>query len=218
MFIAYHYLKAKSTKKMYNFTFLENNKSIIYENQGGKMKATGVVRRIDDLGRIVIPKEIRKTLRIKEGSPLEIFTEKEGDIILRKYSPIGEILAFSSEYAESLAKVTDLIAIITDKDTVIAVSGTTKKDLLEQKISQELEKIIDKREAVITDNKDAILITEKGNKEKEAKAQVIVPIISDSELVGSIILLSKEQDTKLTESEKKIAEVAASFLGNQMEI
>ena len=182
------------------------------------MKATGVVRRIDDLGRIVIPKEIRKTLRIKEGSPLEIFTEKEGDIILRKYSPIGEILAFSSEYAESLAKVTDLIAIITDKDTVIAVSGTTKKDLLEQKISQELEKIIDKREAVITDNKDAILITEKGNKEKEAKAQVIVPIISDSELVGSIILLSKEQDTKLTESEKKIAEVAASFLGNQMEI
>ena len=182
------------------------------------MKATGVVRRIDDLGRIVIPKEIRKTLRIKEGSPLEIFTEKEGDIILRKYSPIGEILAFSSEYAESLAKVTDLIAIITDKDTVIAVSGTTKKDLLEQKISQELEKIIDKREAVITDNKDAILITEKGNKEKEAKAQVIVPIISDSEVVGSIILLSKEQDTKLTESEKKIAEVAASFLGNQMEI
>ena len=182
------------------------------------MKATGVVRRIDDLGRIVIPKEIRKTLRIKEGSPLEIFTEKEGDIILRKYSPIGEILAFSSEYAESLAKVTDLIAIITDKDTVIAVSGTTKKDLLEQKISQDLEKIIDKREAVITDSKDAILITEKGNKEKEAKAQVIVPIISDSEVVGSIILLSKEQDTKLTESEKKIAEVAASFLGNQMEI
>ena len=182
------------------------------------MKATGVVRRIDDLGRIVIPKEIRKTLRIKEGSPLEIFTEKEGDIILRKYSPIGEILAFSAEYAESLAKVTDLIAIITDKDTVIAVSGTTKKDLLEQKISQDLEKIIDKREAVITDSKDAILITEKGNKEKEAKAQVIVPIISDSEVVGSIILLSKEQDTKLTESEKKIAEVAASFLGNQMEI
>ena len=93
------------------------------------MKATGVVRRIDDLGRIVIPKEIRKTLRIKEGSPLEIFTEKEGDIILRKYSPIGEISNFSSEYVESLAKVTDLIAIVTDKDTIIAVSGTQKKDL-----------------------------------------------------------------------------------------
>ena len=96
------------------------------------MKATGVVRRIDDLGRIVIPKEIRKTLRIKEGSPLEIFTEKDGDIILRKYSPIGEISSFSAEYAESLAKVTDLVTIITDKDIVTAVSGTTKKDLLEQ--------------------------------------------------------------------------------------
>ena len=108
------------------------------------MKATGVVRRIDDLGRIVIPKEIRKTLRIKEGSPLEIFTEKQGDIILRKYSPIGEISAFSSEYVESLAKITELIAIITDKDVIIAVSGTAKKDYLEQKISPELEKIIDR--------------------------------------------------------------------------
>ena len=182
------------------------------------MKATGVVRRIDDLGRIVIPKEIRKTLRIKEGSPLEIFTEKEGDIILRKYSPIGEILAFSSEYAESLAKVTNLIAIITDKDTVIACSGTSKKDILEQKISPELEKIIDKRETCVLESKNAILITEKGNKEKECKAQVIVPIISDSEVVGAIVLISKEEDLKLGNSEKQIAEIAANFLGNQMEI
>ena len=182
------------------------------------MKATGVVRRIDDLGRIVIPKEIRKTLRIKEGSPLEIFTEKEGDIILRKYSPIGEISSLSSEYVESLAKVTDLIAIVTDKDVVIAVSGTQKKDLLEQKISSDLEKIIDKRVPAIFDDNSSILITEKGNKEKECKSQVIVPIISDSEVTGSVILVAKESGVKLGKQEEQIAQVAANFLGNQMEI
>ncbi len=182
------------------------------------MKATGVVRRIDDLGRIVIPKEIRKTLRIKEGSPLEIFTEKEGDIILRKYSPIGEISNFSTEYAESLAKVTELIAIVTDKDVVTAVSGTTKKDLLEQKISSDLEKIIDKRKVVTTDDNTAILITEKGNREKEIKSQVIAPIISNSEVTGSVILLAKESGKKVGVQEEKIAQVAANFLGNQMEI
>ena len=182
------------------------------------MKATGVVRRIDDLGRIVIPKEIRKTLRIKEGSPLEIFTEKDGDIILRKYSPIGEITSFSSEYVESLSKVTDLIAIITDKDVVIAVSGTQKKDLLEQKVSSSLEKIMDKRESVITDDSQAILITEKGNEEKELKSQVIVPIISDSEITGCVILLAKDKGIKLGREEEKIAQIAANFLGNQMEI
>ena len=92
------------------------------------MKATGVVRRIDDLGRVVIPKEIRKTLRIKEGDPLEIFTDKEGEVILKKYSPIGELSEFATEYAETLAKTTGHIACITDRDTVIAVSGGPKKN------------------------------------------------------------------------------------------
>ena len=92
------------------------------------MKATGVVRRIDDLGRVVIPKEIRRTLRIKEGDPLEIFTDKEGEVILKKYSPIGELSEFAAEYAETLTKTTGHIAYITDKDTVIAVSGASKKE------------------------------------------------------------------------------------------
>ena len=82
------------------------------------MKATGVVRRIDDLGRVVIPKEIRKTLRIKEGDPLEIFTDREGQVILKKYSPIGELSEFATGYAETLAKTTGHIACITDKDTI----------------------------------------------------------------------------------------------------
>lgn len=110
------------------------------------MKATGVVRRIDDLGRVVIPKEIRKTLRIKEGDPLEIFTDKEGEVILKKYSPIGELSEFAAGYAETLAKTTGHIACITDKDTVIAVSGTSKKEFYEQGISEELEKIMDEKE------------------------------------------------------------------------
>lgn len=110
------------------------------------MKATGVVRRIDDLGRVVIPKEIRKTLRIKEGDPLEIFTDKEGEVILKKYSPIGELTEFATGYAETLAKTTGHIACITDKDTVIAVSGGAKKELLEQNISTELEKLMDDKE------------------------------------------------------------------------
>ena len=109
------------------------------------MKATGVVRRIDDLGRVVIPKEIRRTLRIKEGDPLEIFTDKEGEVILKKYSPIGELSEFAAEYAETLTKTTGHIACITDKDTVIAVSGASKKEWLEQGISQELEEILDNK-------------------------------------------------------------------------
>ena len=110
------------------------------------MKATGVVRRIDDLGRIVIPKEIRRTLHIKEGDPLEIFTDKEGEIILKKYSPIGELSEFATGYAETLSKTTGHIACITDKDTVIAVSGGSKKEFLEQSLSPELEKVIENKE------------------------------------------------------------------------
>ena len=100
---------------------------------GNFLKATGVVRRIDDLGRIVIPKEIRKTLRIREGDPLEIFTDKEGEIILKKYSPIGELSEFATQYAETLAKTTGHIACITDKDTIIAVAGAPKKEYLEKR-------------------------------------------------------------------------------------
>ena len=110
------------------------------------MKATGVVRRIDDLGRVVIPKEIRKTLRIKEGEPLEIFTDREGQVILKKYSPIGELSEFATGYAETLSKTTGHIACITDKDTVIAISGGPKKEFLEQNVSEELEQLMEDKE------------------------------------------------------------------------
>ncbi|MGN1269459.1 MAG: stage V sporulation protein T [Clostridia bacterium] len=184
------------------------------------MKATGVVRRIDDLGRVVIPKEIRKTLRIKEGDPLEIFTDKEGEIILKKYSPIGELTEFATGYAETLAKTTGHIACITDKDTVIAVSGGLKKEFLEKDISEELERLMDYKENYTSkENNDlAIPITKNESKERRYNSQVVYPIISDGDVIGSVILLSKDNNTKMTEVEQKVVQSAASFLGSQMEI
>ncbi len=104
-----------------------------------KMKATGIVRRIDDLGRVVIPKEIRKTLRIKEGTPLEIFTDREGQIILKKYSPIGELNTFAAEYAEALVQTTGLTACITDRDQVVAACGSGSRELEGKEISSDLD-------------------------------------------------------------------------------
>ena len=187
---------------------------------GKKLKATGVVRRIDDLGRVVIPKEIRKTLHIKEGAPLEIFTDKEGEIILKKYSPIGELSEFASGYAETLSKTTGHIACITDKDTVIAVSGGSKKEYLEQNLSEELEQLMEDKEIYTSseNNNVALPITKNDNKDKIYNSQVVYPIISDGDVIGSVVLLAKENTTKMTDVEKKVAQSAASFLGSQMEI
>ena len=184
------------------------------------MKATGVVRRIDDLGRVVIPKEIRKTLRIKEGDPLEIFTDREGEIILKKYSPIGELSEFATEYAETLAKTTGHIACITDKDMVIAVSGGSKKEYLEQGISPELEQIMDEKENYTSkeNNNISIPIIKNEAKEKKNNAQVVYPIIADGDAIGTVILLSKDENVKMTEVEQKVVQSAASFLGTQMEL
>ena len=101
------------------------------------MKATGIVRRIDDLGRVVIPKEIRRTLRIKEGTPMEIFTDREGEIILKKYSPIGELSIFAKEYVEALAQTTGMVACITDHDQVVAASGHGSREYEGKTISSE---------------------------------------------------------------------------------
>lgn len=184
------------------------------------MKATGVVRRIDDLGRVVIPKEIRKTLRIKEGDPLEIFTDKEGEVILKKYSPIGELSEFATQYAETLAKTTGHIACITDKDMVIAVSGGSKKEFLEQGVSSELEQMMEDKEAYLSQDNDniSIPITRNDNRERKFNSQVMYPILSNGDVIGSVILLSKEPNTKMTEVEQKVVQSAANFLGAQMEI
>lgn len=181
------------------------------------MKATGIVRRIDDLGRVVIPKEIRRTLRIREGDPLEIFTDREGGVILKKYSPIGELTDFSKEYAESLQQTIGHIVLIADKDAFISASGAPKKDYVERKVSSELEKIMEERKAVlITETNNAIPLH---NDDENAKYtnQVIAPIIAEGDAIGAVIILSKEHTDKFADLELKLAETAAAFLGKQME-
>jgi len=182
------------------------------------MKATGIVRRIDDLGRVVIPKEIRRTLRIREGDPLEIFTDREGEVILKKYSPIGELNEFAEEYCEALYEATKNIAIITDRDHIIAIAGGSKKQYLDKRISPELEKIMEARNVYITNeqNKPVRIFYEDENPE-EYTAQVIAPIVMQGDPIGSVILLSKESDTKFGETEVKLLETAAGFLSKQME-
>jgi AbrB family transcriptional regulator (stage V sporulation protein T) len=182
------------------------------------MKATGIVRRIDDLGRVVIPKEIRRTLRIREGDPLEIFTDREGGVILKKYSPIGELTDFSKEYAESLQQSIGHIVLISDKDTFVSVSGTSKKDYIEKKVSTELEKIMDDRKAIILGegNSNVVPLYSEDSSEKYC-CEVIAPILAEGDSIGSVIIMSKESGQKLGELELKLAETAAAFLGKQME-
>lgn len=181
------------------------------------MKATGIVRRIDDLGRVVVPKEIRRTLRIREGDPLEIFTDREGEIILKKYSPIGELGQFAKQYADSLAQTTGLIVAITDKDQFIAVSGSTKKDLISKGISHELEAVINERESILAGKEDKNFIKIMNEDDGEYVYQVISPIISEGDAIGSVILLSKDAKSKFGDMETKLANTAAVFLGRQME-
>jgi len=110
------------------------------------MKATGIVRRIDDLGRVVIPKEIRRTMRIREGDPLEIYTDREGEVIFKKYSPIGELAAFAAQYAETLHKICDISVIICDRDAIIATVGVAKWEYADRKMWEELEEIMGRRQ------------------------------------------------------------------------
>lgn len=180
------------------------------------MKATGIVRRIDDLGRIVIPKEIRRTLRIRESDPIEIFTGREGEIILKKYSPIGEMHTFAKQYAESLCQVSGHIAVIVDRDQVIAVSGGMKS-LLGKELSADLEGKMNAREAVTASKgeKGFIPITRDGK--EEFLHQTITPIICEGDVIGAVILVSVSDKGKMSEVEQKMIQSAAGFLGRQME-
>ena len=180
------------------------------------MKATGIVRRIDDLGRVVIPKEIRRTLRIREGDPLEIFTDREGEIVLKKYSPIGELSQFATQYAEALAQSTGHIVCIADKDTLIAVAGGAKKDLISKPISKELEDSINGRESILAarGSRGYRKVTEQ---DEAYGYEAISPIISAGDAVGAVILLTKESRTEFGQLEVKLAATASSFLGKQLE-
>ena len=176
------------------------------------MKATGIVRRIDDLGRIVIPKEIRRTLHIRESDPLEIFTDREGQVILKKYSPIGEMTTFAKQYAESLAQVSGHATLIADRDQFIAVSGGCKQ-LLNKSVSRQLEEKVNNRETVIAAKGDRNYV----NIAVDYAWQLITPIICEGDIIGSVILLENDGKSKMGEVEQKLALSAAGFLGRQME-
>ncbi len=180
------------------------------------MKATGSVRRIDDLGRVVIPKEIRRTMRIREGDPLEIYTDRDGEVIFKKYSPIGELGDFASEYAETLSKTSGHPACITDKDNIIAVSGVPKRELSDKKISPELEKMMEERSTFVLKSGDDKKINVIDGSEKYT-AGVVVPIISEGDTIGSVVFFSNEASPKMGEVEEKLAQSAAGFLGRHIE-
>lgn len=178
------------------------------------MKATGIVRRIDDLGRVVIPKEIRRTMRIREGDPLEIFTNTDGEVIFKKYSPIGELSPYTKQYAEVLFRTTGHPAAICDRDHVIAVSGLAKKDFLEKRISPVLESYMEKRNSfVFGTSRDNLELTDSGERE----IFVMFPIIGAGDVMGAVALLSDGKNEAPSQTDIKLVQVAAGFLGKQME-
>ena len=181
------------------------------------MKATGIVRRIDDLGRVVIPKEIRKTLRIKEGTPLEIFTDREGEIILKKYSPIGELNVFAKEYAEALAQSSGMVACITDHDQVVAAAGQGSREYMGKPISKALEDAITERCSVFANGNDRSRIPVIQEQREPLYSQIMQPIISAGDTIGSVLLLGKNEKDVMGESEKMLIRTASGFLGRQME-
>ena len=164
------------------------------------MRATGIVRRIDELGRVVIPKEIRRTLRIREGDPLEIFTDHDGEVVLKKYSPIGEISAI-------------------DRDCIVSSSGAAKREYAEKALSPEVEQILQNRQiAVMNLSSGARMIPLVADDHPEAyTAQIVAPILADGEIIGGLILLSKEAGASMCDVDRKVAETTASIVGRQME-
>lgn len=181
------------------------------------MKATGIVRRIDELGRIVIPKEIRRTLRIRESDPMEIFTDHDGSVILRKYSPMGDMGNLAKPYAESLAQVSGHIVLIADRDTYIAASGSGSKGFLGKNISKEMQEKMNARETICASPEEMQYapVTEE---ERESFAyEVMIPILAEGDMMGAVILLSADNQNPMDEVEKKLAQSAAGFLGKQIE-
>ena len=179
------------------------------------MKATGIVRRVDDLGRIVIPKEIRRTLKIREGDPLEIYTEKDGGVIFRMYSPMGELQDFASQICESIGANTGRIAAVSDRDSIIALSGAPRRELMDKPNSRELDRIMEGRKSYrYQTGQTKLRATESSDR---YHLGVAAPILSQGDLMGCVMLLMNEDDAAPTESEQKLAQTVAGFLGRQME-
>lgn len=179
------------------------------------MKATGIVRRIDDLGRVVIPKEIRRTMRIREGDPLEIYTSRDGEVIFKKYSLMGGLDDFASQFCESLSKSCNAVTAVTDRDSIIAVAGGGRRELLGKVISSGLEKIMDDRQIYqYAGEGRRVFITDAGDK---YCAAVAAPILCEGDVLGLVLFVEQEGRQESGETEYKLAQTIAAFLGRHME-
>lgn len=183
------------------------------------MRATGIVRRIDELGRVVIPKEIRRTLHIREGDPLEIFTDHDGEVVLKKYSPIGEIASIAKDYTDSLYRTLGHIACISDRDAVVSTSGTGKKELIEKALSPEVDQILQSRQTSVLNlaNSAKMIPVTVDDRADQYTAQIVVPILADGEIIGGLMLLSRESGARMGDIDQKVAETTATLVGRQME-
>ena len=187
------------------------------------MKSTGIVRRIDDLGRLVIPKEIRRTFRIREGDPVEIYVDREGEIILKKYSPVSELGTFAQGYADSLHEAVGHSILIADRDTIVAVAGSSKKEFLNKPLGSVVEKVMEDRKAIMLNNlgegksnKGCIIEGDDEDELCKYTSEVMAPIIVEGAAIGAVIICSKQSGVQMGEMEVKLAETAAGFLAKQM--
>lgn len=178
------------------------------------MKATGIVRRIDDLGRVVIPKEIRRTMRIREGDPLEIYTDKEGGVIFKKYSLMGGLTEFAGQLCETLNRTSGHICVITDRDSCIAVAGAPKKELLDKQISPEVEQLMEGRQIYQYKEGEHIRLCSESDKYLLLTA---APILSEGDVLGSVLLAGNGDEASAGEVEYKLVQAVAGFLGRHME-
>lgn len=179
------------------------------------MKATGIVRRIDDLGRVVIPKEIRRTMRIREGDPLEIYTDRDGEVIFKKYSPMGELSEFVTQLCETVNKTTGGNFAICDRDGVIAAAGACKKEIADKAVTEEIEKIMEDR--IIyrsSDSENPIYLCKDV---EQSRVAVAAPIITEGDVSGCVVFLDWDGSISFGESEYKLTQTIAVFLGKQME-
>ena len=179
------------------------------------MKATGIVRRIDDLGRVVIPKEIRRTMRIREGDPLEIYTDIDGEVIFKKYSPMGELAEFTAQYCEVLYKAIGMPVVITDRDHVVCCMGVQKKDAIDKRITSALEKVMENRAGFIASAEDKNVLCPVDGLDRNAC--IAIPILGNGDVSGCVVVLFNEKNEIPAQAEIKLAEVAAQFLGRQTE-
>ena len=179
------------------------------------MKATGIVRRIDDLGRVVIPKEIRRTMRIREGDPLEIFVNKEGEVIFKKYSLLGDIDELAGQFCEALSKNIGGVVAVTDRDSVIAIAGGGKRELLERQLSDALEAVLEERGTYCRQENEKPLPVIEGS--DQYHVCLAAPILSQGDVMGSVLLVTDQENRMTGEIERALAETAASFLGRHME-